>query len=59
MVYHAVRGLINAKFRNRGGTWTTRARSPLFYWIEVAASLTLGVVCVVVGATYVGELWRG
>jgi hypothetical protein len=59
MVYHALRGVISGKFRNRGSTWTSRARFPLFYWVEAAGSLAFGIACVVVGATYVSALWRG
>jgi hypothetical protein len=59
IMYRSVRVIKSGKIRNRGGTWTTRARSPLFFWLDVAVSLTLGVVCIVVGATYLSDLWRG
>ena len=59
MLSHAVIGIIRGKFKNRGSTWTTRANFPVLFWTEVAASLIFGIVCIVVGAMYLHELWLG
>jgi len=57
MLSHAVRGIIRGKFKNRGSIWSTRADFPLLFWTEVVGSLTFGIVSIVVGAIYLGELW--
>ena len=56
MLFHAVRGVVRGKFKNRGNRWSTRADSPLLFWAEVALSSAFGIVGMVVGAIYLWTL---